>query len=39
MDGTLKFLGTDAGFGNNNTSAYIETDSKFILIDCRIYRF
>ena len=30
----LNFLGSDAGFGNNNNSAYIETKNKLILIDC-----
>ncbi len=37
MDSTLTFLGRDAGFGDNNNSAYIEIGNKFILIDCRIY--
>ena len=36
MDSTLLFLGKDAGFGENNNSAYIETNNKFILIDCRL---
>ena len=35
MDKILNFLGTDAGFGDNNNSAYIEIGNKFILIDCR----
>lgn len=39
MDFSLTFLGNEAGFGNNNNSAYIETDKKFILIDCRFYYF
>ena len=30
----LNFLGGDSGFGDNNTSAYIIKDNKFILIDC-----
>lgn len=30
----LNFIGSDSGFGNNNTSAYIIKDNKFILIDC-----
>ena len=34
MDSLLKFLGRDAGFGEKNTSAYIEKGDKFILIDC-----
>lgn len=32
--GLLTFLGSDSGFGKFNNSAYIETESKFILIDC-----
>ena len=31
---TLSFLGSDAGFGDNNNSAYVETDNKLIIIDC-----
>ena len=31
---TLKFLGTDSGFGQKNNSAYCEENGKFILIDC-----
>lgn len=30
----LTFLGSDSGFGNFNNSAYVEAESKFILIDC-----
>ena len=30
----LNFIGSDSGFGNNNTTAYIIKDNKFILIDC-----
>ena len=30
----LNFLGGDSGFGDNNTSAYIVNNNKFILIDC-----
>lgn len=37
MDSILKFLGTDSGFGDNNNSAYIELNDKFILIDCRFF--
>ena len=37
MDSILTFIGKDSGFGDNNNSAYIEIDNKFILIDCRIY--
>ena len=36
---TLKFLGSDAGFGNNNNSAYIEINNNLILIDCGITVF
>ena len=36
---TLKFIGSDAGFGDNNNSAYIEIDNKLILIDCGITVF
>lgn len=32
---TLTFLGRDAGFGNQNNSAYVElNNSRFLLIDC-----
>lgn len=31
---TLNFIGNESGFGNNNTSAYVELDDNFILIDC-----
>ena len=31
---TLKFLGTDSGFGTKNNSAYFEENDKLILIDC-----
>lgn len=31
---TLTFLGTDAGFGKNNNSAYIEDDNNLLIIDC-----
>ena len=34
MSGILKFLGTDAGFGKSNTSAFIIHNQNFILIDC-----
>ncbi|MBR3134918.1 MAG: MBL fold metallo-hydrolase [Clostridia bacterium] len=34
MNKTLKFLGSDAGFGRENNSAYIEIENKLILIDC-----
>ena len=30
----LTFIGSDAGFGSNNNSAYVETENKLILIDC-----
>lgn len=36
---TLTFLGSDAGFGDNNNSAYIEIDNKLIIIDCGITVF
>ena len=36
---TLTFLGSDSGFGDNNNSAYIEIDSKLIIIDCGITVF
>ena len=39
MNFSLTFLGNEAGFGNSNNSAYIETEKKFILIDCRLYYF
>jgi ribonuclease BN (tRNA processing enzyme) len=35
----LTFLGSDAGFGDNNNSAYLEIDNKLILIDCGITVF
>ena len=34
MSKTLNFLGSDAGFGKENNSAYIEIENKLILIDC-----
>ncbi|MBR3002285.1 MAG: MBL fold metallo-hydrolase [Clostridia bacterium] len=34
MAGILKFLGTDSGFGKNNTSAWLMYNKRFILIDC-----
>ena len=37
MEYTLKFLGKDSGFGDNNNSAYIEIENKFILIDFSFY--
>lgn len=30
----LKFLGSDAGFGEKNNSAYYETDDEIYIIDC-----
>lgn len=36
---TLTFLGSDAGFGDNNNSAYMEQDKKLIIIDCGITIF
>lgn len=39
MNSTLKFIGRESGFGDNNNSTYIETDNKFILIDCRVLCF
>ena len=30
----LKFLGSDSGFGEKNTSAYYQTDKKLTIIDC-----
>lgn len=30
----LNFLGKDSGFGNNNTSAYIEENNDLYIIDC-----
>lgn len=37
MNSILKFIGKESGFGDNNNSAYLEIDNKFILIDCRVY--
>lgn len=34
MNSVLTFLGKDSGFGDENNSAYIEKNDKFILIDC-----
>ena len=34
MKSTLTFLGKDAGFGNDNNSAYYENEDMLILIDC-----
>lgn len=34
MSQTLNFLGADAGFGENNNSAFYVMDNKLILIDC-----
>lgn len=34
MDSTIKFLGKDSGFGDNNNSGYLELGNKFVLIDC-----
>lgn len=31
---TLKFLGSDSGFGKKNNSAYIELEDKITIIDC-----
>ena len=31
---TLAFLGNDSGFGNRNTSAYIEENNELFIIDC-----
>ena len=31
---TLNFVGNDYGFGNRNTSAYIEEDNELFIIDC-----
>ena len=36
---TLTFIGSDAGFGDNNNSAYIEFENKLIIIDCGITVF
>lgn len=36
---TLTFLGSDAGFGDNNNSAYVELEDKLIIIDCGITVF
>lgn len=36
---TLNFLGSDAGFGAQNNSAYIETEGNFLLIDCGLTVF
>ena len=30
----LNFIGSDAGFGENNNSAYMEQDNKLTIIDC-----
>lgn len=35
----LTFLGSDAGFGDKNNSAYVEVDDNLILIDCGITVF
>lgn len=35
----LKFLGRDSGFGELNTSAYVENNDEFILIDCGFTTF
>ena len=34
MSKTLNFLGSDAGYGKENNSAYIKIEDKLILIDC-----
>lgn len=34
MSKTLNFLGSDAGYGKENNSAYIEVEDKLVLIDC-----
>ena len=39
MKSVLTFLGKDAGFGENNNSAYLEIEDKFLLIDCRLLYF
>ncbi len=39
MQNVLTFLGKDAGFGDNNTSAYAVQDNRFILFDCGITVF
>lgn len=36
---TLNFIGNEAGFGNNNTSAYFEQNNELFIIDCRFYSF
>ena len=36
---TLNFIGNEAGFGNNNTSAYFEQNNELFIIDCPIYSF
>lgn len=38
-DSTLTFTGSDAGFGDNNNSAYVEVDNQLIIIDCGITVF
>lgn len=39
MNSTLTFLGRDSGFGENNNSAYLEIEDRFLLIDCRLLYF
>lgn len=34
MEQTLKFLGSDSGFGNKNNSAYFINENEFLLFDC-----
>ena len=34
QEGILKFLGNDSGFGENNNSAYWESDEELVIIDC-----
>ena len=33
-DSVLNFLGKDSGFGDNNTSAYIEENNNLYIVDC-----
>ena len=39
MQNVLTFLGKDAGFGENNNSAYFIENNRFVLIDCGITVF
>lgn len=34
MESTIKFLGRDSGFGDDNNSGYLEIDNNLLIIDC-----